>query len=154
MHPDERYMVAAIAQAEQALSQRHYPIGALVVLDEKIVSYGQALLDCDPTGHAEMNAIRQASKELNSPYLKDAWLYTTQEPCCMCTAAALWARMSGIVYGVRGDVAGDELRRIGKNFVWWRISLSPEEVAQRSVDKLEIHGGMLDERCRDLYRKC
>ncbi|MCH8234313.1 MAG: nucleoside deaminase [Bacteroidetes bacterium] len=75
----------------------------------------------DPSAHAEMNAIREACKKVKSRYLLGAWLYTTQEPCPMCTSVAIWAKIEGIVFGA---FEKDAMKTFGKNskgkFTWKR----------------------------------
>ena len=76
------------------------PLGCVIVLDGEIIAEGAntVLADCDPTCHAEMNAIRDACKFLGSHDLHDCVIYTTGEPCPMCYAACWWARIGKIYY--------------------------------------------------------
>ena len=100
-HPQEIFMKNAIKEAKSALARGDYPLGAVVVMDNKIIATAQTTLieTNDPSAHAEMNAIRKAAKIMKSRYLEGAWLYSTQEPCPMCAGVAVWAKMAGIVFG-------------------------------------------------------
>ncbi|MBU0977555.1 MAG: nucleoside deaminase, partial [Nanoarchaeota archaeon] len=78
-----------------------YPMGVVVVKGDKVIASSCNGLpgNIDPTAHAEILAIRKAAIKLKTRYLDDCVLYTTNEPCAMCTGAAVWANMRGIVYG-------------------------------------------------------
>ncbi len=101
VHPKKEFMNIAIKEAIHSAKNGQYALGAVVVLNGKIISIAHTTLHetNDPSAHAEMNAIRKACRKRGSRYLENAWLYTTQEPCPMCTSAAIWAKMEGIVFG-------------------------------------------------------
>ena len=82
--------------------------GAVIVRDNVIVgqSWSRVMLDQDPTGHAEISAIRDAARRLNSRSLKDTIMYSSSRPCPMCEAAAYWADIGGMIYGRNADSAG------------------------------------------------
>jgi len=105
---DERWMREAIAQAKHAESLGEVPIGAVVVQDGVIVGAGYNLRerDRDPTAHAEMIAIRQASERLQAWRLLGCTLYVTLEPCPMCAGAILQSRIERVVYGTTDPKAG------------------------------------------------
>lgn len=97
-----RFMEIAIEQARIGMEQGHGgPFGAVVVRKNKIIaaSHNQVLLNNDATAHAEIVAIRQAGKVLSHYHLSGCALYTTCEPCPMCLAAMIWARISRFYYG-------------------------------------------------------
>ena len=75
--------------------------GAVIVKNEKVMakSGNRVFRDVDPSGHAEIAAMRKVAKKLKTKYLHGCILYTTNEPCCMCVGAAVWAEMKGIVFG-------------------------------------------------------
>lgn len=105
---DRRFMARAVALAHQG-DKVHggSPIGCVLVLDGTIVAEGhnEVGLRHDPTAHAEIVAIRRACQSLSREELRGATLYTTLQPCGMCTMASIWTRVSRIVYGAgRGDV--------------------------------------------------
>ena len=133
-HPNKTYMEKAIEEAKIAVQGRQYPLGAVVVLDGKILSIAHTTLHetNDPSAHAEMNAIRIAAEKVGSRYLKNAWLYTTQEPCPLCTSVAIWAKMAGIVYGATKDDALKVFKKKeGEKFTWRQIDISAEEIIVR-----------------------
>jgi len=86
------------------------PFGAAIIDAQGnilAVAHNTVLKDCDPTCHAEMNAIRRASKHLNNHILKGCTLLTTAEPCPMCLAAIYWARIESVVVGVTRKTAAE-----------------------------------------------
>jgi tRNA(adenine34) deaminase len=105
---DERWMQEAINQARIAESLGEVPIGAVIVRDGSIVGAGYNLRerDRDPTAHAELIAIRQASEALQAWRLLGCTLYVTLEPCPMCAGAILQSRVERVVYGASDPKAG------------------------------------------------
>lgn len=99
--PKKKFMKEAIKQAKKSAKMGEYAIEAIVIKDNKIISRGEqrSRRDIDRTQHAEIVAIRDAHKKLKKLCLNDCVLYTTHEPCPMCTSAAIWACIKGIVYG-------------------------------------------------------
>lgn len=104
----EKYMKEALREAKKAEQLGEVPIGAVVVKDGQIVGrgYNRRELDNDPTAHAEMIAIREASERLGSWRLNDCELYVTLEPCPMCAGAIVQARIDTVVYGTEDPKAG------------------------------------------------
>ncbi len=102
------FMQAALDEAAVAESLAEVPIGAVVVLDGQIIGRGHNLRETsnDPTTHAEIIAIQQAAKRLNSWRLLDCTLYVTLEPCVMCMGAIILARIPQLVFGCRDPKAG------------------------------------------------
>jgi tRNA(adenine34) deaminase len=98
---DFEYMHLAITQAQAAALRGEVPVGALVVLDERIVSAAgnRTITDCDPTAHAEIVALRDAARKTGNYRLIGATLFVTVEPCAMCAGALVQARVSRLVYG-------------------------------------------------------
>ncbi len=105
---DEYYMNIALAQARKAADAGEVPVGAVVVLGERIVGKGHNLTQalCDVTAHAEIQAITAASALTGSKYLPDATLYVTVEPCLMCAGAIGWAQIGRVVIGCDDDKRG------------------------------------------------
>lgn len=96
------YMEAALNEAYAGIENHHGgPFGAVVVKDGKIVGRGhnRVILKKDPTCHGEMEAIRDACRNLGTHDLSDCELYTTAEPCPMCLGAVLWANIKKVYYG-------------------------------------------------------
>ena len=101
-------MHEALTLAHQAEEKGEVPVGALVVLNNKLVGQGfnQPISRCDPSAHAEIVALRDAAKALNNYRLVDATLYVTLEPCTMCVGAMVHSRIKRLVYGAREPKAG------------------------------------------------
>ena len=104
----EEAMNVAIEEAEKALQHEDVPVGALVIVDEKVIAsrHNERQLTGDPTAHAEILALRDAAAELGTWYLNQATLVTTLEPCPMCAGAALNARVAHVVFGAHDPKAG------------------------------------------------
>lgn len=104
----EKYMRYALELAEQAAQKGEVPVGAIVVLNERIIGKGanQREHSNDPTSHAEILAIREASEVLGDWRLENSTLYVTLEPCPMCAGAIVNARIPTIVYGCDDPKAG------------------------------------------------
>jgi tRNA(Arg) A34 adenosine deaminase TadA len=111
--PEKKFMLAAIEQAKKSAKKGEYAIGAVVVRNGKIITKSQQrrFRDKTPSAHAECLAISKACKKRKSIFIEDCILYTTHEPCAVCTGTAAWARMKGIVYGVN---IKDMIKNAGK----------------------------------------
>jgi tRNA(adenine34) deaminase len=98
---DLEYMHLAIVQAQSAGLRGEVPIGALVVMDGRIVAAAgnRTITDCDPTAHAEIVALREAARKVSNYRLSGASLYVTIEPCAMCAGALVQARVARLIYG-------------------------------------------------------
>jgi tRNA(adenine34) deaminase len=105
---DEYFMHLALREAERALEHEDVPIGAIVVRDGEVVGAGhdERELRGDPTAHAEMIALREASSKQEGWRLLDTVLYVTVEPCAMCAGAIVLARVPRVVYGAPNPKAG------------------------------------------------
>ena len=105
---DERFMGLALDEARAALAAGEVPVGAVVVLDGRVIGRGhnQPLGLKDPTAHAEVLALRAAAQVMGSYRLGGADLYATVEPCAMCCGAAVLARVARVVYGAPDPKAG------------------------------------------------
>src|SRR5690348_5400207 len=105
---DEVMMQAAIVEAREAGRLEEVPVGAVVVVDGKIVGRGGNRRESaqDPTAHAEMIAIREAARAVGGWRLVGATLYVTQEPCPMCAGAIVNARVERVVFGCDNPKAG------------------------------------------------
>jgi tRNA(adenine34) deaminase len=105
---DEYFMRLALREAERALEHDDVPIGAVVVHDGEVVGAGanERELRGDPTAHAEVLALREASSRLGTWRLLDCGLYVTLEPCAMCAGAIVLARVPRVVYGAPDPKAG------------------------------------------------
>ena len=105
---DEYFMQQALRQALLAADRGEIPVGAVMVVDGRIVGAGHNLTEAlrDVTAHAEMQAITAAAAERDAKYLTDATLYVTLEPCLMCAGAIGWAQIRRIVIGARDPRRG------------------------------------------------
>jgi len=102
------WMQKALEEAEKSLSKNEVPVGAVIVLDGEIIGRGhnQPILKKDPTSHAEIEAIRNASEAIKNYRLKGADLYVTLEPCAMCYGAIVHSRISNIFFGASDQKSG------------------------------------------------
>ena len=105
---DERFMDRALELARQAGSVNEVPVGALVVLEGQIVASAgnRCVSEHDPCAHAEVLALREAARTLQTCRLDKATLYVTLEPCLMCCGALLQSRIARLVYGAREPKTG------------------------------------------------
>jgi tRNA(adenine34) deaminase len=105
---DARCMALALEEARRAESEGEVPIGAVVVLDGRIIGRGRnrVIASSDPTAHAEILALREAAAAMGNYRLTGAALYATLEPCSMCCGAAVNARVARVIYGAVDPKAG------------------------------------------------
>ncbi|MBC7948562.1 MAG: nucleoside deaminase [Chitinophagaceae bacterium] len=105
---DEYYMMLALKEAKRAFEEDEIPVGALVVLDGKIIARGYNMTEKlnDPTAHAEMIALTSAFNFLGSKYLPQAAIYITVEPCLMCAGGLYWSKIGKVVYGAEDEKNG------------------------------------------------
>lgn len=123
---DEYFMKKALQEAEMAFEQGEIPVGAIIVVDNKVIARSHNLTELlnDVTAHAEMQSITAAANYLGGKYLIGCTLYVTVEPCQMCAGALYWSQISRIVYG-----ATDEHR----GFVKMGTQLHPKTTVIRGV---------------------
>lgn len=105
---DEKYMKEAIRQAKKAWKMEEVPIGCVIVHEGKIIGrgYNRRTTDKNPLAHAELAAIKKASKKMGDWRLEDCILYVTLEPCQMCSGAIVQARVKRVVIGCMNPKAG------------------------------------------------
>lgn len=127
------WMTKALAIAQHALPD-DVPIGCLIVRNNTIIGTGfnTREQDNDPTGHAEINALRQAAAHLNSWRLNDCTLYVTLEPCPMCASAILQARVPMIVFGASDPIMG---------------ALGSKYALQTDTPQISVTSGVLESEC-------
>lgn len=131
---DTYFMKKALQEAETAFEKGEIPVGAVIVVDNKIIARTHNLTELlhDVTAHAEMQAITSAANFLGGKYLKGCTLYVTLEPCQMCAGALYWSQISKIVFGARDEQRG---------FVSMGTKLHP---------KTEVVSGVLADEASDL----
>lgn len=105
---DEQYMQLALAEAKKAYDAEEVPIGAIIVMNNRIIAraHNQVELLHDSTAHSEILALTTAFDFLSSKYLPEAALYVTVEPCLMCSGALYWSKISKVVYGADDEKNG------------------------------------------------
>ncbi|HXR82736.1 MAG TPA: nucleoside deaminase [Hanamia sp.] len=148
MLPDyEYFMKQALQQAYKALDADEVPVGAIIVMKEKIISRGFNQVETlnDSTAHAEIIALTSAFNFLGSKYLPDATIYVTIEPCVMCCGALYWSKIGKVVYGASDPKHGG-------------LSLFNAEKNKNPLHpKTEIVKDILSEECsilmKDFFRK-
>ena len=144
---DEQYIRNALDLAREAVKRNEVPIGAVVVRDGSILAAAtnRTIRDQDPTAHAELLAIREASAKLDSWRLDDCTLYVTLEPCAMCAGAIVLSRMKRVVFGAWDEKAG--------------MAGSVEDLLRHPKlnHRPEVRAGVLAEECsrllEDFFRK-
>ena len=135
-------MELALAEASKAACADEVPVGAVAVLENRLVAadHNRSRELNDPTAHAEILVLRQAGRTLGNYRLSGLALYVTLEPCSMCAGAMIWARIENLVFGARDQKAGAvvskasllEKGRFNHNVLW--------------------RGGVLEERCPSLLQ--
>ena len=140
---DSQYMQIAIQEAEKAAGRGEVPVGAVLVdIDGRIIGCdgNRSIEESDPTGHAEINVLRQAGKNKANYRLTGSTLYVTVEPCCMCAGAIVHARVGRLVFGATDPKAGAIVScyQIGSD--------------QKLNHTIEFTGGVLGQECGELLR--
>ncbi len=130
-------MQRALQEAEAAYEKGEIPVGAVIVIEDRIIARAHNLTELlnDVTAHAEMQAITAAANFLGGKYLKNCTLYVTLEPCQMCAGALYWSQISKIVYAARDEDRG---------CINLKTKLHP---------KTKIEGGILEEEASKLMKR-
>ncbi|MBP2833252.1 nucleoside deaminase [Aquimarina sp. U1-2] len=133
---DSYFMKKALQEAELAFAKDEIPVGAVIVVNDRIIARAHNLTELlnDVTAHAEMQAITAASNFLGGKYLNECTLYVTLEPCPMCAGALYWSQIKRVVYGAK-----DEKR--GYNAMGTKLH-----------PKTGVTGGVLQEECSRLLQ--
>ena len=136
-YDDIYFMKRALQEAESALEKGEVPVGAVIVIKDRIIARSHNLTEQlnDVTAHAEMQAITAAANFLGGKYLKDCTLYVTLEPCQMCAGALYWSQISKIVYAAK-----DPQRGCGV-------------MGTKLHPKTKIAGGVLEPEASDLLKR-
>lgn len=134
---EHHFMKMAIELAYENVRSNHGgPFGALIVKEGKIIAYGknEVTATCDPTAHAEIQAIRAACEYLNAYQLTDCEIYTSCEPCPMCIGAIYWSRPKVVYYACTKE----EASKIGfdDQFIYEQLAIPME---QRSISMQKLH---------------
>lgn len=157
-HSNMMHMDYCIKLAKNDLQKGQYALAAIVVdRNGTIISESASKLisGCDPTAHPEIVALRLAAEKLKSRYLPGCYLYTTLEPCPMCTAAAIWAKLDGIVFGAYQTDAIQYSKEHPSNiFTWRQIQIPAQDIANKGTPTLKIVSGIRREECLELFTLC
>ena len=131
---DAYFMKKALQEAESAYAKGEIPVGAVIVINNKVIARSHNLTELlnDVTAHAEMQSITAAANYLGGKYLKDCTLYVTIEPCQMCAGALYWSQVSKLVFGAHDAQRG---------FMAMGTTLHP---------KTEVVSGVMAEECGEL----
>lgn len=134
---DDYFMKKALQEAEMAFEKGEIPVGAVIVVDNKVIARSHNLTEMlnDVTAHAEMQSITAAANFLGGKYLKNCTLYVTLEPCQMCAGALYWSQISKVVFGARDEQRG---------FLTLGTQLHP---------KTQVIQGIMANECADLMRR-
>jgi tRNA(Arg) A34 adenosine deaminase TadA len=144
--PDRRFMRRAVAEARKNLARPDGgPFGACIVKDGRVLAVARnTVLKNDATCHAEINAIRKASKKLGTFDLTGCEIYSTTEPCPMCFGAIHWARIGTVTYGTGiGDAA-----RAG----FHELRISNERMKELGRSRIRLVPGFMRAECLELFR--
>ena len=136
---DEYFMQQALKEARIAFDEGEVPVGAVVVVNDKIIARGHNEVEKlnDPTAHAEMIALTSAFNFIGAKYLPEATLYVTVEPCLMCSGAMYWSKLGRIVWGADDEKNGHQ-----------RITKETSPFHQKAA----ITKGILKEECAQLMK--
>ena len=141
INDDIKYMKRALSYAKRAYKLGEVPVGCVIVLNNEIIGYGYNKRETlqSSLAHAEIMAIKKASKRINSWRLEDATLYVTLEPCIMCSGAIIQSRIKKVVYGALDPRFG--MHKSLMNI--FDVKFNHEVV---------IQGGILEEECSNLIK--
>jgi tRNA(adenine34) deaminase len=139
----DHFMSAALDEARKGLAAGEVPIGAVLVIDDRIVSrsFNQPIGAVDPTAHAEVLVLREAARHVGNYRLTDATVYVTVEPCLMCVGALVHARVKEVVYGAAEPKTGAVVSTL------------------RALDapglnhRFAVQGGVREDECRALIQQ-
>ena len=138
MTEDERYMKLALNEAMDAYEADEVPVGAVVVLNDRVIARGHNLTETlkDVTAHAEMLAITAAANGLGAKYLKNCTLYVTLEPCIMCIGAIMHSQINRLVYGADDPKKGYTL--LNRDFLPKNITVERGVMADECSRLLKV----------------
>ena len=139
----EEFMQAALEQARLGAAAGEVPVGAVLVVDDRLVSqaFNQPIGSVDPTAHAEVLVLREAARALGNYRLTDAVVYVTVEPCLMCVGALVHARVREVVYGTTEPKTGALVSAV-------------RALDQPGLNhRFAVTGGVLELECRTLIQK-
>ncbi len=147
---DQKFIRSAIKLAQKARDNGNHPFGAILV-DEKgeivLKAENNVVTEKDCTGHAELNLMRKASKKYNGDFLAKCTLYTSTEPCPMCSGAIFWGNVRRVVYGLseKGlyDIVGDGSEEV--------LHLPARELFEKGKKAIEVIGPVLEQEAKKVH---
>ncbi len=147
---DQKFIRSAIKLAQKARDNGNHPFGAILV-DEKgeivLEAENSVVTEKDCTGHAELNLMRKASKKYNGDFLAKCTLYTSTEPCPMCSGAIFWGNVRRVVYGLseKGlyDIVGDGSEEV--------LHLPARELFEKGKKAIEVIGPVLEQEAKKVH---
>lgn len=143
---DDHFMKLAIEKTREGILKGQTPFGTTIVKDGKVVAcaHNRVWLEGDPTAHAEVNAIREASRFLKTIDLSGCTLYSTCEPCPMCLSACHWSKIDRVLFGATiadAEAAG-----------FLELQMPAKELAKRGGSDLIVELGPLQDECKGLFQ--
>ncbi len=143
MASDADYMTLAIREAEKAFKKGEVPVGAVLVINNRIIarSHNKREAAFDPTAHAEISVLKSGARKIKNWRLSDATVYVTKEPCIMCAGAMVNARLGRLVYGCRDSKGG------GVDSLYSLLS------DKRLNHQVDIVSGVLHDECAILLKQ-
>jgi len=139
----EEYIKEAITLAKSALAHGDVPVGAIIVLNDKIIGHGENRreIDCDPLSHAEIVALKDAATSIGNWNLSDASMYVTLEPCAMCSGAIINSRIKNLYFGAYD----------GRFGCCGSIYNLPQD--SKFNHNVNVVGGILNKECKELLTR-
>ena len=135
-------MKLALDEAKLAYSKKEVPVGAVLVKNDEVISHShnQSISKNDPSGHAEMNVLRDAAKRMNNYRLNGTSLYVTLEPCLMCFGACIHARIDRLIFSTEDQKSGVVINNLNlqeESFFNHKISITSGILAAESSELLK-----------------
>jgi tRNA(Arg) A34 adenosine deaminase TadA len=139
------YLKKTLTIAKQSVKNGNHPFGALLVLDGQIVAESEntVITDLDVTRHAELNLISNFIHRFSPSERERMTLYSSTEPCAMCTGAIVWSGIKRIIYGC----SSEELKRIAKG----KFSIECRNILDHSKDRYYVEGPLLEEEAAQIH---
>lgn len=140
---DIYFMKLALEEAKLAFAESEVPVGSVLVINDTVIikAHNNKEYSNDPTGHAELLALKSGAGETGNWRLSDATLYVTKEPCIMCAGAMVNARLGRLVYGCKDEKGG------AVNSLYALLS------DQRLNHQVEVVSGVLEEECAEILKR-
>ncbi len=152
MNTDEGFIIQAIEMAKQAKQNGDLPFGCILVnKDKEVILKAENTInsDSDCLAHSEINLIREASKKYSYLFLNECSIYTSDEPCPMCTSAIYWSGIGKLVYGLSKK---EYYKIVGRENPNWVFEMPTRELLERGGRKLEVIGPLLEEEASIIHR--